>query len=111
MMTYGRYWAGILKMMKVMGSFQESRVQVVMKERARAEAKMCPEVMRRFRSCVVVRLLELFATFWKQCDGREVYMAEGLWERGCLPRDHAQGLARRYEAAIELCENRKNLPR
>ena len=75
-------------MMKVMGSFQESRVEVVTKERARAEAKICPEVTRRFMSCVFVRLLEFFATLWKRCEDREVYIDERLWGRGSLPRDH-----------------------
>ena len=48
-----------------MGWSHESRVEVVMKERARAEAKTSPKVMRRFRSCVVLdslyalRLLEM----------------------------------------------------
>jgi len=39
------------------------------------EAKTDPEVMRRFRNCVVVRLLVNFATFWKWCEGREVLIA------------------------------------
>jgi hypothetical protein len=40
--AYGRYWAGIWRMIKVRGWFQESRVEVVMKERATAEARTCP---------------------------------------------------------------------
>jgi hypothetical protein len=39
----------------VMGWSQESRVEVQMKDRARAEAKMEPPAMEMFRSCLVVR--------------------------------------------------------
>lgn len=52
-------------MMRVTGWFQESRIEVVMKERARAEAKACPEVMSILRTCVAVRLLVCFETIWQ----------------------------------------------
>jgi len=35
-------------------------VEVVMKERAMGQAKTSPEVMARFRNCVVVRYVEDF---------------------------------------------------
>jgi hypothetical protein len=41
--------------MTVMGWSQESRVEVQMKDRARAEAKMEPPAMEMFRICLVVR--------------------------------------------------------
>jgi hypothetical protein len=53
--AYGRYWEGILRIMTVTGWSQESRVDVQMKDRARAEAKIEPPAMEMFRSCLAVR--------------------------------------------------------
>jgi len=47
-----------------MGSFQDERVEVVMNERARAEARASPEVRKRFRSCVLLGC--------SQCEGMDV---------------------------------------
>jgi len=55
--AYGRYWEGILRIITVTGWSQESRVEVQMKDRARAEAKIEPPAMEMFRSCLAVRLV------------------------------------------------------